>query len=315
MSINSYLTQLAKMAILRDDEKEGVQRSIATIRVRLGAHFGLQVRQQFVFGSYSRGTSLPRSMDAHSDVDYMVIFSDSGLQPQSYLDRLQRFAQVQYARSEVGQSHPTVALELNHIRFELVPALVNWWGGLQIPVKEPGYQTWQSTNPKGFNDDLTRANKGNGNLIKALIRVMKYWNAVAGYPFESYSLEQQVAGHSYGFFGLLSSRYTGDYFFEIVNALKTGFFAPQWKRDAVGLLKRLLSQARSLERAGRVERPRGLLPSFYPKPPAYASGEARRAAACRPSYRAAAIAPPSSRRSSPNAAATCSKKAKVSVPR
>lgn len=264
MTINSYLTNLANQAILRDDEKAGVQRSIATLQTRLVDHFDAQMSQHFVFGSYSRGTILPRSMDPQSDVDYMVVFSDGGLQPQSYLDRLRRFAELRYTRSEVAQSHPTVALELNHIRFELVPALQNWWGGLQIPAKGSGYQSWQDTDPKGFNNTLTSANQANGNLIKPLARIMKYWNAKAGYPFESYALEQQVAGHGYGFFGLLASRQIGDYFFQIVDALDAGLFAPQWKRDAVTRLKDLTTQVRALERAGQIAQAEAVIAKLVP---------------------------------------------------
>lgn len=264
MSINSYLTNLAYQAILRDNEKAGVQRSITTLQTRLATHFGRQVSQHFVFGSYSRGTILPRSMDAQSDVDYMVIFSDSGLQPQSYLDRLRRFAEVQYGRSEVAQSHPTVVLELNHIRFELVPALQNWWGSLQIPAKGSAYQSWRDTDPKGFNDKLTSANQASGGLIKPLVRVMKYWNAKAGYPFESYDLEQQVAGYGYGFFGLITSRQIGDYFFQIVDALDAGLFAPQWKRDAVARLKQLVTQARTLERVGQTAQAEAVIAKLLP---------------------------------------------------
>lgn len=264
MTINSYLTNLANQAILRDDEKAGVQRSITTLQMRLADHFGAQMSQHFVFGSYSRGTILPRSMDPQSDVDYMVVFSDGGLQPQSYLDRLRRFAELRYARSEVAQSHPTVALELNHIRFELVPALQNWWGGLQIPAKVSGYQSWQDTDPKGFNNTLTGANQANGNLIKPLVRIMKYWNAKAGYPFESFALEQQVAGHEYGFFGLRAWRQIGDYFFQIVDALDAGLFAPQWKRDAVARLKELTTKARTLERAGQIAQAKAVIAKLVP---------------------------------------------------
>ncbi|MCL4778870.1 MAG: nucleotidyltransferase [Gammaproteobacteria bacterium] len=251
MTINSYLSGLAIQAILRDDEKASVQRSIIALQTRLANHFGTQIDRHFVFGSYSRGTILPRSMDPQSDVDYMVVFADTGLQPQSYLDRLRRFAEVQYARSEVAQSNPTVVLELNHIRFELVPAVRNWIGGLQIPGKGSGYQSWQDTDPNGFNQTLSNTNQANGNLIKPLVRVMKYWNATADYPFESYALEQHIAGQGYSFLGLLASRQLAQYFFEAVDSLEAGWYSPQWKQDAVRRLKELASHAQSKERSGQ----------------------------------------------------------------
>jgi hypothetical protein len=250
MSVNSYLTRLTNHAIVRDQEKLSIQRSIATLEIHLKAHFGTQLKSSFIFGSYSRGTILPRTMDAQSDVDYMVIFAESDLQPQTYLDRLRRFAERYYSRSEIAQSHPTVALELNHIRVELVPAIQNWWGSIQIPAKTSGYQRWQDTDPKGFNDQLTTANQANSNLIKPLCRLVKYWNASSRYPFESYELEQHVAGQGYGFYGLLSSRQLGDYFFQAVDSLEAGWPAPQWRQDAVSRLKQLASLAKSQERSG-----------------------------------------------------------------
>lgn len=264
MTINSYLTNLAGQAILRDAEKAGVQRSIAALQARLSDHFGNQISQQLLFGSYSRGTILPRSMDAQSDVDYMVIFSDNGLQPQSYLDRLRRFAEQRYASSEVAQSHPTVALELNHIRFELVPALKSWFSGLQIPAKGSDYQSWQDTDPNGFNEKLVNANQANANLIKPLVRIMKYWNATAGYPFESYALEQKVAGHGYGFLGLMITRQMADYFYQIVDALDVGFFASQSKQDALARLKQLTAQASTLERSGQVAQAEAVMAKLLP---------------------------------------------------
>lgn len=264
MTINSYLTNLANQAIVRDLEKLNVQRSLATLRRRLDEFFGIQVSGHFVFGSFSRGTILPRSLDPVSDVDYMVIFSDSGLQPQSYLDRLRRFAEARYSRSEIAQSHPTVALDLNHIRFELVPAVEDWLSGLQIPTRDFGYQSWQRTDPKGFNDKLTNANQANANLIKPLVRLMKYWNVKAGYPFASYALERQVASHDYGFHGVFGSPQIKSYFFQIVDELDMGIFEPQWKRDAVTRLKQSVRQARILERSIQIRQAEAVIAKVLP---------------------------------------------------
>jgi predicted nucleotidyltransferase len=264
MTINSYLRNLANQAILRDLEKADVQRSIAALQRRLDEYFETELSDHFVFGSYSRGTILPRLMDPQSDVDYMVVFSDDGLRPQSYLDRLRRFAGARYSRSEITQSHPTVVLNLNHIRFELVPAINHWWGGLQIPAKDSGYQSWQQTDPKDFNNTLTNANQAHANLIKPLVRIMKYWNVKAGSPFESYALEKTIANHYYGFFGLLASQNIKDYFFQIVDAVDVGLFAPQWKHDAVARLKLNVDRARRLEQSGQIIQAEALTGQILP---------------------------------------------------
>lgn len=264
MTIN-HLIKLACETVLRDNEKEGIQRSIDTLQIRLIKHFGDQLSSHFVFGSYSRGTILPRSMDPQSDVDYMIIFSDSGLQPQSYLDRLRRFAEHYYIRSEISQSHPTIVLELNHIQFELVPAIWNYYeNSLQIPAKFSNYQSWQNTNPKDFNDKLTIANQIQNNNIKPLVRIMKYWNAKSGYPFESYTLEQQIVSHRYCFLGLAMQRQISDYFFQVVDALDVGVSAPQWKQDAVTRMKQSITQARILYHAGQIDLANAIIAKLLP---------------------------------------------------
>lgn len=264
MSVNSYLTNLADEAITRDREKLSIQRSISNLEQRLKIHFGADMANSFIFGSYSRGTILPRSMDAHSDVDYMVVFSDGGLRPQSYLDRLRRFAELNYERSEIEQSNPTMVLALNHIRFELVPATQSWFGQLRIPARTSDFNDWQDTDPKGFNERLSAANKAHKNLIKPLVRLVKYWNAVNNYPFESYALEQNVAGHGYGFFGLLMSNQLAEYFFDFVEEMDAGLFAPKWKREAVTRAQEIALEAKTLELQGNSEkaesRVRRLLP-------------------------------------------------------
>lgn len=252
MSINSYLTNLANAAITRDQEKLAIQRSINNLQLRLKNHFGAQLANSLIFGSYSRATILPRSMDAHSDVDYLVVFADGGLRPQTYLDRLRRFAEMNYQSSDIEQSNPTMVLSLNHIRFELVPAIKDWLGSLQIPARATDSNDWINTDPTGFNDKLVSVNQANGSLIKPLVRLVKYWNATNNYPFESYLLERKIAEQSYGFgfFGLQTSRRLEDYFSLIVESLDVEWAAPQWKKDAVSRLKQFTAQAQMLERAG-----------------------------------------------------------------
>ncbi len=262
MIVNSYLNNIANSAILRNEEKENIQRSIVTLKERLNLHFSDQISEHFVFGSYSRGTILPRIMDSQSDVDYMVIFTEKDLQPQSYLDRLRRFSEFRYSTSETAQSHPTLVLDLNHIRFELVPALKNWYGNnFRIPEKRLNYQSWQETDPKGFNDKLTRANQINGNIIKPLIRVMKYWNAKSGYPFESYNLEKIVVNHSYSIFGYLPQ--ISDYFYLIVEALEINHFS-KLNKESVIHLKKMVSQVKIFDHAGQFAQAEYILMKLLP---------------------------------------------------
>src|SRR3989304_551372 len=145
-----------------------------------------------------------------------------------------RYEQRGYLNSEIAQSNPTIVLSLNHIHFELVPAINGFLYGLQIPAKASAYQDWIATDPKDFNEKLTQANKSNNNLIKPLVRIMKYWNAYNNYPVEYYSLEKDIVGHGFFFQGLLGSSQLKDYFYDYIESLNIGFFAPKGKQEAVG---------------------------------------------------------------------------------
>jgi predicted nucleotidyltransferase len=104
MSVLSYLQKRASDAVLSSAETGSIATSIATLQKRLDAWFRDSVTERFQFGSSTRGTILPRKMDALSDIDYMVVFADGGYTPQTYLDRLKRFAEAYYSSSEILQA-------------------------------------------------------------------------------------------------------------------------------------------------------------------------------------------------------------------
>lgn len=190
MSVNSYLQRLASDLVLSEAEKSSITTSINTIKTRLDSYFS-DITEKKVFGSYVRGTILPRKADSESDVDLMVVFSNPyGYKPQSFLNRLKNFAEYYYSRSEIYQSSPTIVLELNHIKFELTPAYVTS-GYYYIPK---GPSEWVYTDPDGFYDTLTRCNVNNVYKIKPVVRLIKHWNIQKNYrDLASYYLEKKIA--------------------------------------------------------------------------------------------------------------------------
>lgn len=240
MSVLSYLTGKASAAVLSGAEKDSINRSISTLQSRLGAHFGSELKSHFRFGSSTRGTILPRAMDEHSDIDYMIVFKDGDSVPQTYLDRLRRFVEKYYARSEIYQSSPTIVLVLNHIKFDLVPARDTWLSGLQIPNGTGG---WQDTNPNDFNAKLEEKNKNNFNLIKPTIRLAKYWNAVNGYVYDSFSFEKWIVDR--WFLGCVNQR---DYLFQVFDDLSAGNEQTQWRREKINRAKQIIENVRDYER-------------------------------------------------------------------
>ena len=154
-------------------------------------YFGTDVMEKKIYGSYARGTILPRKADENSDVDLMVVFKNPNkFKPQSFLNKLKDFAEYYYTRSEIHQSSPTVVLELNHIKFELTPACV-FYGLYYIPQNG---SEWMYSDPDGFSSKLYECNKKNSYKIKPIIRILKHWNIQKNYRnIASYQLEEKLA--------------------------------------------------------------------------------------------------------------------------
>jgi hypothetical protein len=241
MSVTGYLQQRASDAVLSEAEKASISTSISTLRARLAASFGDKISQQFQFGSSTRGTILPRKMDDHSDIDYMIVFAEGGYTPQTYLDRLRRFVEAGYSSSDIKQSTPTIVLELNHIKFDLVPALTDW-PSYKIPN---GGATWQGTNPNDFNSSLETANKNSNYMAKPAIRLAKFWNASVGYVFDSFALEKWIIQQYYQ-----SASNQRDYLFSIFDNMSVHSHGEQWRKDKVQRAKDIISMVRAYESDG-----------------------------------------------------------------
>jgi predicted nucleotidyltransferase len=241
MSVVTYLDKRASDAVLSSAEQSSINTSISTLKSRLDAYFGSGLTDHFRFGSSTRGTILPRAMDEHSDIDYMVVFAERGYSTQTYLDRIRRFTELHYSRSDIKQSSPTIVLLLNHIRFDLVPALKEQYAqGYQIPN---GTTAWQTTNPNDFNASLVSKNNAELSKIKPVIRLIKYWNAQNGYLYDSYALERWVITLSFS--TALNLR---DYLFTIFDSLALDYDQAQWRKDKLARAKAIVAEVRRLER-------------------------------------------------------------------
>lgn len=110
------------------------------------------------------------------------------------MNKLKEFAEYYYSRSEIYQSSPTIVLELNHIKFELTPARVNY-GSYYIPKSS---SEWMYTDPDGFYSKLTECNKNNSYKIKPIVRILKHWNIQKNYRgIASFELERKIAEYAY----------------------------------------------------------------------------------------------------------------------
>jgi len=243
MSVLNFLTKTATTAVLSNDEQRSIATSIRTLEERLEHYFPENtIKRKLQFGSSTRGTILPRIVDEQSDIDFMVVFSDATFTPATYLSRLRSFVEKRYSASNIYQSHPTIVLELNHIKFDLVPATEGFLYGLQIPGKDG---TWIGTNPNDFNEKLERKNVKHNHQIKPAIRLLKIWNARHDFPFESYRLEQQICSMYFA-----NSANLKDILFTIFEDLRTGLFSPKWINNHLTQARLRIAKIRDLEARG-----------------------------------------------------------------
>jgi hypothetical protein len=237
--IDAFLFDLAGRTSMRQREIDSIKLSLRTLSTRVNGFFSGELSGHFIFGSADRGTMLPRAYDEGSDVDYMVVWQQAGVRPQAYLDRLRRFVENSYSRSEVKQSSPTIVLELNHIKFELVPALRS----LNSFVIPSGPDNWRSTDPAGFSAHLNRLDRALNGLIRPTVRIAKTWNAKAGRVFESFDLEQRVAAMNFDPRGGLRN-----YVVTALAGLSAVHHHEQWRQMATTRLLNTLSGAIEYER-------------------------------------------------------------------
>lgn len=123
----------------------------------------------------------------------MVVFNYSQIweaNPRSLRERLLNFARANYPRSTFYRSRPVVVIELDHIQYDLVPAIITGYGTTYIPLDD---SSWQVTDPIGFNQTLTDANVQYNSVVKPIIRLLKTWNSRVGFPIQPYALEQEIA--------------------------------------------------------------------------------------------------------------------------
>lgn len=199
-SIEKTLKELANDYYISkySSEKEKITASLNNIKYKLKQEFGDDIIAIVEFGSYVRKTNLPRAYDEKSDIDLMIVFNHDRLQwnPSTYRKHLLKFTDAYFPNSISYKSSPTVVLELNHIKYDLVPAFQRdeGWFTTSMVMYIPETDTdWMETDPHGFSEELDEVNANYDYNVKRIIRLLKTWNAKVGYPFESYSLEQAIA--------------------------------------------------------------------------------------------------------------------------
>jgi predicted nucleotidyltransferase len=199
MGLGNHLKNIASKLILKSKSAEGEQinTSINYLISLIQSEFEDEVKEIQIFGSFPRGTMLPRKFDNFSDVDLMILFNTDNyekLQPESYRNQLRKFADKFYPNSLVEKDFPSIVIEMVHTKIDLVPAVMKsgWILGERcfIPDSNNG---WLKTNPGEFNEKIRETNKKYTSKVKPVIRLLKRWNSCQNKPFSSYDLENQIS--------------------------------------------------------------------------------------------------------------------------
>lgn len=231
MSSKSYLERINRRILeLNKDSKSGVETSICTLETHLKNwdKFNSVVEYQ-AFGSFIRETNLPKCIDATADVDYMIVFNSIDKKPQTYLNYVKEFVDLKYSRSKRYQDHPTIALDLNNIKFEIMPAIQLFgkaYPGYNIPAPASLVLEWINTYPQKLQEDLDEADRRNGGMLRPVIRLIKYWNVLNGKLLTSFRIEEYVINHV--FFGCHD---LSDYFYDAVRYLAQAEALDDYKRQ------------------------------------------------------------------------------------
>ncbi|MBN3553306.1 nucleotidyltransferase [Fictibacillus nanhaiensis] len=264
MSVNNYLSTLSSSLVLSATETANIRTSIENLSRKLNSYFNQgQLHTHFQFGSSTRGTILPRRVDSESDVDYMVVFKNPrGFTPETLLRQLKDFMYTYYNRSEIYKDSPTMVLELNHIKFELVPAIQDAWGNFSIPSKQNIFSQWMPTDPLGFNEKITRVNVYNNSRIKPLVRLLKYWNTnkLDGYLY-SFDLENMlVQKYNYNSRGSLK-----EYVYDTFETMTPSYGDSQRFIERLGRAKKIIYEAKWHEQRGYEVQARETIKNLFPE--------------------------------------------------
>lgn len=203
ININSKLVTFAQQDLVLshdDTERDKIAASMRQLEKVLKDKMSGNIKEFIHFGSFTRNTILPRKYDPNSDVDLMVVFNTllGVMTPGTYRKKILDAVSTSYPNSISKKDFPAVKLELNHIMFDIVPAYTTEyfaWKSYYIPGSG---DTWISTTPNDINQALTNKNQYVGNnIVRNVIRLCKHWNANAGYPLLSYSMEKSIVNIAY----------------------------------------------------------------------------------------------------------------------
>lgn len=191
--ISAFDELLTRVALTRDQREIGSTRQTA-LRDFLKGRFTLYAEEPepnpWLIGSYSRQTILRQERD----LDIMVSLSP-GKYWETYKSRssglvylVRNGLKEGYPNSEVSSSGAAVVMEMTIFNVDVVPVFPRDGGGYLVADGNDG---WNATNPNVHFKLMEDHNKQD-DLLKPLVKLMKYWNICNGELLQSFHLEMMV---------------------------------------------------------------------------------------------------------------------------
>ena len=163
--------------------------------VREVVEAGMEVKDSFLTGSYSRSTMIAPLKEADVDIffvlknDYFYHYNNGQNGGQAgLLDWVKRTLLKTYTKTpDISRNGQAVTIRFEDFVVDVVPGFNREGGGYRIPNSIN--QSWISTDPKKHVEIMTAANKiHNGNLVP-LVKMIKAWNKNNNKYFSSFHLE------------------------------------------------------------------------------------------------------------------------------
>ncbi len=194
-----YFEALSAALIIPQADWAAMGRLIRNFEVKRKIRLGRTTFDVEVFGSYTRRTLLPASVDIFSDIDILVCVEEERAElraPITYRNHLQQLAAECFPTGTIRKSSPSVVVELERTLIDLVPCRIDRNGRYAIPADD---REWMHTDPHSVYEAMVRSRLDYGRKVQDVARIMKLWNKSHGAPFQSHDLEERVFTYDYCF--------------------------------------------------------------------------------------------------------------------
>ena len=168
--------------------------TLPVTRYRNSVHNALKghmpVRDVMVVGSHARGTMI--APISHADIDMLVVLDAGTNVPEGnatlFLESMRGLLiSLSPKLLRIDEKLQGISVPFPPVRLDVIPAFIRKEGGYCIP--DPKTKQWMVSDPEQHTTGILAADRQQSGRLLPLIRIIKTWNMLRGYPFEPFYLE------------------------------------------------------------------------------------------------------------------------------